>query len=181
MCGSDAFRLDGCDPNLCSIESKVFEYAYRVSMCICKRSDSENSFVNYKVVCQFNNISLIVFVYILHSWCIVRDNGRVRTKYDGRTSSGCAKVSQTSDRPSSDRAFHPHIAYSTNILILNRLVQQRGHVLLAIAMRGAEHHDAVLDRQRIQMVQHHMVRFRQQSWLALQRQITRKFDEPIDQ
>lgn len=51
---------------------------------------------------------------------------------------------------------------------LNRLVQQRCHIFLAVAMRGAEHHDAVLDGERVQMVQHDMIRLWQQCGLALE-------------
>lgn len=49
---------------------------------------------------------------------------------------------------------------------IDRPIEQSGYELLAIPMRTAEHHHSVLDRQRVQMVQHHMVRLRKQRRLA---------------
>ena len=46
-------------------------------------------------------------------------------------------------------------------------VEQRGDVLFAVAVRGREDHDAVFDRQRVQVVQHDVVRLGEQRRLAL--------------
>lgn len=52
---------------------------------------------------------------------------------------------------------------------LNWFVQQRCNVFFSISMRCAEHHNAVLYRQRIQVIQHNVIRFRQQGRLTLQK------------
>ena len=42
--------------------------------------------------------------------------------------------------------------------LLRWLVEKRCDVFLPVAMGGAEDHDAVLDGESVQVVQHHMVR-----------------------
>ena len=49
---------------------------------------------------------------------------------------------------------------------LDRFVQQGRHVLLPIPLSGGQNHDAVLDGQRVQVVDHHMVRLGQQGRLT---------------
>lgn len=46
--------------------------------------------------------------------------------------------------------------------LLNRLVQKRRHIFLLITMSCAENHHTILDRERVQMIEHHMVGFWQQ-------------------
>lgn len=53
---------------------------------------------------------------------------------------------------------------------LNWFVQECGNVFFSIPMRCAEHHHTVLDGQRIQVVQHHMIGFGQQRRFALKQQ-----------
>lgn len=51
-------------------------------------------------------------------------------------------------------------------LLSDGLVQQSGDILLLVAMRCTKNHDAVLNGQCIEMVQHNMVGLREQSWVT---------------
>lgn len=50
--------------------------------------------------------------------------------------------------------------------ILDWLVEQSGDELLAVALCRREHHDAVLDGERVHVVEHHVVRLRQHVRIA---------------
>ena len=50
---------------------------------------------------------------------------------------------------------------------LDGLVKESGDVLFAVSVRGAQHHHAVPDAQRVQVVQHHVVRLGQQARVVL--------------
>ena len=48
----------------------------------------------------------------------------------------------------------------------HRLVKQRGDVLLPVPVGGREDHDAILDGERIEVVDHHVVRLGQEGRFA---------------
>ena len=48
----------------------------------------------------------------------------------------------------------------------HRFVEERGDVLLPVSVCGREDHDAVFDGERVQVVDHHVIRLGQKSRLA---------------
>ena len=47
------------------------------------------------------------------------------------------------------------------------LVEQSGHIFLAVAVGGGEDHHTVLDRESVEVIEHHVIRLRQHVWIAL--------------
>lgn len=59
---------------------------------------------------------------------------------------------------------------------LDWFIQQRRNVFFSISVRSTQYHDAVFNGQCIQMVQHHVIRFRQQCWFTLKFKALQLFD-----
>ena len=49
---------------------------------------------------------------------------------------------------------------------LDGLVEKSGNVFLAEPLRRADHHHAILDAQSIEVIDHHVIWLRKQSWLT---------------
>ena len=49
---------------------------------------------------------------------------------------------------------------------LDGLVEKGGNIFLAEPLRRADHHHTILNAQRVEVIDHHMIWLRKQSWLT---------------